>query len=670
MSRSGNPGSEALQVERPEGMAMLKKVLLATTLALLVPVTGAFAQHADDNPVVSADDAFGLTLGLESTGIYNPFSIRGFNPQAAGNARIDGLYFDQQGNLSNRVVEGSTVRVGISEIGYAFPAPTGIADYDLRHATGDDATASIIAESGPFDLRNISVDGSLPLVSSQLQLPVGVSYTTGAGINTANFGYGSRVANIGAVPKWTPNDRITVRFIADWQKITQAQTMPIIFTAGNFLPPRIGRGYLGQNWAESQYLSENFGATLKAKLTQHWSLAAGVFRSISDSPVSYADLYFNTEPNGTAEHFMVGSPDQNSASTSGEVRLTGDYSFGKWYHEIVVMARGRDEMAHYGGSDAMDVGMGNIGLDTQVPEPDFVYTARTADHTELWSTGVAYQVRPDGLGQLAVGVQKEEYEKTVDTPGEGQSHLTDSPWRLYSTAAVPVGHASLYAGYTQGLEDSGIAPSTAENRNTILPATRTWQVDGGVRLPLSSKLNLIAGLFELNKPYFNLDTDNVDRQLGQQRATGLELSIAGQLAPTLNVNAGALIGEVHVIGPDLAAEGVGSAAFGQPRNQYLINVDYGLPKWPALSTDLSVYHFGLVPAAVNDAFYDSAVTVLNLGARYRFNILGAPATLRVQLQNVTNVYFWNVQFSPGFLQFAPRTFLAYLTVDLKKKAAS
>jgi iron complex outermembrane recepter protein len=649
---------------------MLKRFCLAVALALLVPVSAAFAQHADDNPVVSADDAFGLTVGLESTGIYSPQSIRGFNPQAAGNARIDGLYFDQQGNLSNRVVEGSTVRVGISEIGYAFPAPTGIADYDLRHATGVDATASVIAESGPFDIRNIAIDGSLPLISSQLQLPIGVSYMTGAPVNIANFGYGSRIANIGAVPQWTPNDRITVRFIADWQKITQAQTMPIIFTAGNFLPPRIGRGYLGQDWAESQYLSENFGATIKAKLTQHWSLAAGVFRSISDSPVSYADLYVNTEPNGAAEHLMVGSPDQNSASTSGEVRLTGDYTIGKWYHDIVVMARGRDEMAHYGGSDVEDVGMGNIGLDAQVPKPDFVYTARTADHTELWSTGVAYQVRPDGLGQLAVGVQKEEYEKTVDTPGEGQSHLTDGPWRLYTAAAAPIGHANLYAGYTQGLEDSGIAPSTAENRNMILPATRTWQVDAGVRLPLAPKLNLIAGLFELNRPYFNLDTDNVDRQLGQQRATGLELSIAGQVTPTLNVNAGALIGEVHVMGPDLAAEGVGSAAFGQPRNQYLINVDYGLPKWPALSTDVSVYHFGLVPASVNDAFYDSAVTVLNLGARYRFSFLGAPATLRVQMQNVTNVYFWNVQFSPGFLQFAPRTVIAYLTVDLKKKANS
>jgi iron complex outermembrane receptor protein len=77
----------------------------------------------------------------ESIGLYGIGGIRGFHPQEAGNMRIDGLYFDEQGSLSNRVVEGTTTRVGVSEIGYAFPAPTGIVDYDLRH-TGNGTAAT------------------------------------------------------------------------------------------------------------------------------------------------------------------------------------------------------------------------------------------------------------------------------------------------------------------------------------------------------------------------------------------------------------------------------------------------------------------------------------------------------------------------------------------------
>ena len=90
--------------------------------------------------------------------------------------RIEGLYFDQQGTLSNRVVEGSTVRIGVSEVGYAFPAPTGIVDYDLRHPGNGTPSATIVASAGPFQAHSVSIDGNLPLISSELQLPMGASY--------------------------------------------------------------------------------------------------------------------------------------------------------------------------------------------------------------------------------------------------------------------------------------------------------------------------------------------------------------------------------------------------------------------------------------------------------------------------------------------------------------
>ena len=143
--------------------------------AAILPATVARAQHASDNPVTAADDAYGLTLGLESVGIYSPGLVRGFDPRTAGNVRIDGLYFDQQGALSDRVVEGSTIRVGVSEIGFAFPAPTGIVDYDLRGLGGDKPGATVIANVGPYQAWGVSVDGALPLADKRLVLPLGAS---------------------------------------------------------------------------------------------------------------------------------------------------------------------------------------------------------------------------------------------------------------------------------------------------------------------------------------------------------------------------------------------------------------------------------------------------------------------------------------------------------------
>jgi iron complex outermembrane recepter protein len=659
------PGISA-RASAPHSAAKAFGVAL-TLLTAISPVNAVRAQHASDDPVASANDAFGLTLGLESIGMYNPGSVRGFNPQTAGNVRIEGLYFDQQGALSNRVVEGSTIRIGISEIGYAFPAPTGIVDYELRNPGNGTPSATVVANAGPFQAHGLSIDGNLPLISSELQLPMGASYQISAQtpLGVANPGYTSTVANFGATPQWKPNDWLSFRGIFDWTQTTHAKTLPIIFTAGDYLPPETPRGYYGQNWAEGQSLSENYGGIVTAKLSTHWSLAGGLFRSIADNPISYADLYLDTKPDGSAEQFVVGNPDQRTSSTSGEARLTGHFGSGAWRQDIVLLARGRDTLALYGGSDVVDVGPALIDQGVQVPEPTFVYSAQTHDRTELWSAGMAYRAQWQGHGDFAFGIQRESYDKDVTTLGLPEARLSDHPLRAYGTAAWALNdQVTAYAGYTQGLEDSGVVPSSAANRGTILPDARTWQADTGVRYLLTPNVKLIVGVFQIEKPYFNFDTSNVDRALGLQRARGLEMSVSGEVLKNLEVAAGVLLGEVRIIGPNLRAEDVGSIAFGQPRVYSVINANYKFPRAPALSADIAIFHFGTSPASVDDVTQNPAQTVLLLGGRYRFTILGAPATLRVQIQNLTNYYFWNMGYSPGFSQFSPRGYFTYLTADL------
>lgn len=636
-------------------------------LGVVFRVSTACAQHAADNPIASADDAFGLTLGLETVGMYSPGQVRGFSPQTAGNVRIDGLYFDQQGAPSNRVVEGSTIRVGVTEIGYAFPAPTGIVDYQLRQPGDGTPSATVIASAGPYDAWGVSVDGSLPVAGSELLLPMGVSRQVSTATPYGSYpGYTSTVTSAGATPQWTPSDRVTVRALLDWQDTRKATTFPLFFTAGDFLPPPMPRGYAGQDWARGRSLTENFGGLAVAQLSREWSLAAGLFRSISDNPVSFADLYTGVQPDGRADHLVVGYPDQSAASTSGEARLTGRFGSGAWHHELIFLARGRDVLARYGGDDVVDAGPAIIGAVTQVPEPTFDYSARTNDRTELWSVGSAYHVDWRGVAELEAGIQRESYRKAVATAGTPAGAIADHPVRAYGNSAVALTQRlTLYAGYTQGLEDSGVAPSAAQNRGAVLPASRTWQMDSGMRYRVTPRLKLIAGVYELQKPYFNLDTSNIDRDLGVQRARGVELSVSGQQIGHFDINAGVLAAKVGVAGPDLAAEGVGPVAIGQPRLQYVVNVNYTVPRWPALSFDVGATHFGSEPASVDDRIYSPAVTQLNLGGRYRFTVCGKSSSLRVQVQNVSNSYWWTNVYTPGDFQWpAPRTVFAYLTTDL------
>jgi hypothetical protein len=108
---------------------------------------------------------------------------------------------------------------------------------------------------------------------------------------------------------------------------------------------------------------------------------------------------------------------------------------------------------------------------------------------------------------------------------------------------------------------------------------------------------------------------------------------------SLNVTAAMLLGEVKVLGPNLRAEDVGSIALNQARLTATINADYKFPRLTAPSADISIFHFGSYLASVDDVAQAPPGTVVALGGRYRFTLLGASATLRVQVQNLSNAYF-------------------------------
>src|SRR4030095_3207678 len=87
--------------------------------------------------------------------------------------------------------------------------------------------------------------------------------------------------------------------------------------------------------------------------------------------------------------------------------------------------------------------------------------------------------------------------------------------------------AAFYGSYTEGLEESPVAPNEAQNRNVAAPALETEQYDAGIRWDTVANLKLIAGVFNIDKPYFDLDAAGFFRELGRVEHRGIELSLAG-----------------------------------------------------------------------------------------------------------------------------------------------
>src|SRR4028119_2371705 len=144
-----------------EGQMIKRLWVGAGMAALLVDAGTAWAQRTGENAVASAQDAFGTSVGNERVGLYSPGSARGFSPIQAGNLRINGMYFDIQGDLNDRLISGSNVRVGLTAQSYPFPAPSGVADYSLR-LPGSEAVASTVVGIGPFGGPRLEVDAQLP----------------------------------------------------------------------------------------------------------------------------------------------------------------------------------------------------------------------------------------------------------------------------------------------------------------------------------------------------------------------------------------------------------------------------------------------------------------------------------------------------------------------------
>lgn len=300
--------------------------------AALVGLTSpSFAQRTDDNAVKSADDAFGKSVGDEQIGIYNAGMVRGFSPVDAGNVRLEGLYFDQQSNPTQRLVGGTTIHVGISAQGYPFPAPTGIADYELRRP-GAEAMASVDLSLGPWEQKGAEFDAQVPINGDKL----GIAF--GAGIYAeAQPHHGvSKLNTMAVIGRYAPAADVEIMPFWSCLKVRDEESQSLIFTDGTFLPPRIRRDrFLGQKWADFGGTLGNYGLIAKAK-PAGLDVSAGVFRSYFQSSEEHVDLLFGTQRNGSvANRVVVVDGGNRFASTSGEIRVAKAFTDGPRWHNFV-----------------------------------------------------------------------------------------------------------------------------------------------------------------------------------------------------------------------------------------------------------------------------------------------------------------------------------------------
>lgn len=616
--------------------------------------------RAADNAVTQAEDGFGFSVGREALGIYNAGNVRGFSPAAAGNQRLDGLYIDPVAGIEGLIADSNSIKVGLSAQGYAFAAPSGIADTALRRPEFS-AGASVVASFESFGTGSIEVTGSLP-ISSTLALGFGTSGThTEFPDGTSNWNHGHSLTL-----RWKPSARAEV--IGFWTLFNDYddESGPFYIPAGKFLPPvPPPRRFDGPDWADFRFTNGSAGVLATVSPADNWTFRLGAFRTFNHQIAAYTNLLLNLQPDGTYNRLLIADPDVTNRSLSGEARLSHSIAEGPRLHVFHLSLRERDVHREFDGSDEVDLGPGRIGTPEDSPRPNFTFGPTSRDRVRQETIGLAYAGRWRNVGELGLGLSHASYHKRTLLPGQPAIANSAHPWLWNANVAPYISPSlSLYAGYARGLEESGLAPASAANRNAPLPAIITTQKDAGIRWAITPKMKLVAGVFDLARPYFGYDSARTFRQVGTIRDKGFEFSLSGPVTGRLNLVVGGVFYHARVERDAAATGNIGPRPVGIPGHLINLNLNWRAPILEGLSFDAAAALRDGAPSTTDNLVYLPSRTIVNLGSRYRFRLAGKDATFRVQVANVLGHRSFAPAGPGAYFANNGRFVNGFLTVDL------
>jgi iron complex outermembrane receptor protein len=424
------------------------------------------------------------------------------------------------------------------------------------------------------------------------------------------------------------------------------------------------RRYEGPSWADFRLTQVNEGVLAGADLAANWRLQLGLFRSINHEKHGFADLILDEQRDGIGDRLVIADPPTRMASTSGELRLTHSIADGPRLHVIHLSVRERDARREFGGSAAVDFGLGSVFHKMNFPEPDFQFGELSHDRVKQTTIGAAYDGRWKNVGEVSFSLSRALFDKTTFIADAPLAVTRSTPWLYNGTAAAKVTRwLTLYMGYARGLEESGVAPANVANRNQPLPAVITQQQDAGISLRLAPKVRAVAGVFDLKRPDFGIDAANIFKQIGSISSRGAEFSISGSLTPSLDVVAGGVLLDPRVTRDPSAEGNIGPRPVGLSTHVLSLNVNWKTPFDRHLQLDAALVHRGRTPATTDNLVYIPPRARLDLGGHYSFNLANRNATVRLQAANVFD--------NPGIALNGPgiygqpggRLVQGYLTVD-------
>nr|WP_255406992.1 TonB-dependent siderophore receptor [Rhodoferax sp. OV413] len=399
----------------------------------------------------------------------------------------------------------------------------------------------------------------------------------------------------------------------------------------------------GQPWTQDQIISRKWTTKAIFEASDNLTLRLAYLHDDQDRPKQ--DHTLNSVRSAT-EYYQLRQKVGPQRTESEAWQALADLSFdtGSVGHKLTLGYFGFSEKQWQSSyvPNTGYLGPNAFSAPTHVPEPNWpamsanaqYYGGNASNHNlvigdmlrfnDQWSVlaGINRSTIKGSSLDASGGALQPDYDKSRNSPNA-------------SLIFKPIPSLTTYATYIEGLEQGGVAPSTASNSLAIMPPMQSKQKELGVKAELGGML-VSGALFDIEKAYEYNNANNVYSQDGKQRHRGGEVSAIGKLTSAWTVMSG-----VTMLTPKIAGgTNDGKEPLNVPKLVAKLYSEYALPFAPGLSLTGGVYHVGKRWATASNTTRLPSYVTVDLGLRYATKVSGRPVTLRATVNNVADRDYW------------------------------
>jgi iron complex outermembrane receptor protein len=601
-----------------------------------------------------------------AVGYSEMFSIRGFNLDNSSSYRKDGIAISGDAHIPLENKERIEILKGLAGLQAGVTTPGGIINYAVKRPTNT-PLRSVTLEAR----ERGTVYGSLDL---------------GGRFDDTRFGYRINAAaeNLRSYVKGADGERQFVSGAFDWQITPQAllrldmdfQHMAQItapgyqLIRGTDLPTGVSPKMLlnDQPWTKPvDTRTSNVGLRFEYAFNDNWqaSLAANKHNFKRDDYTAFpygcsnegAGFYPGYCSNGDYDVYDYQSVGERKNPFGIQALLQGKVATGAVQHALTLGLTEQTRSDYFGKYVYDYAGSSNIYHNVIVPPaPGNPSTGPVLEQRHDQERSVIVQdimtlsqqfkvhagVRRVQIKREALGVQYVDTGFTL--PSVSLVYTPAADWMYYATAA-------------HGMENGGVAPMQTLNENTVLDPSRSKQFEVGVKGIVNNSVQVSGALFQIKRGFEYINSANVYVRGGEQTHRGIELGAQGNATPNLKYS-------LSMIALHMQQQGTGQADIDNKRTTNVpafkstAVLEYAVPSVAGLKVNGTWHYAGKKAFDPQNATFVPAYHVFDLGTAYGMTVAGYKTTIRANIDNVTDKFFWRdvtPQLGGYLFPGAPRT---------------